>query len=82
MDYGELDMILQFDTCVVLLCTFVRIVNDAADEPEEFFTYIIERTPGLDDRIELDPRTGHVVITDDDGKCTVYNTSAKNIELN
>ena len=79
MDYGELDMILQFDTCDVRQCTFVSIVNDAADEPEEGFTYTLERTPGLDARIELDPRTGHVVITDDDGKCTVIRQVQKTL---
>ena len=63
MDYGELDLILQFDTCDVQQCTFVSIVNDLVDEPEEFFSYTLERTPGLDDRIDLDPTMGAVVIT-------------------
>ena len=66
MDYGELDMILQFDTCDVRQCTFVSIVNDLVDEPEEFFIYTLERTPGLDGRIDLDPTMGTVVIIDDD----------------
>ena len=69
MDYGELDMILQFDTCDVRQCTFVSIVNDIVNE--EFFVYTLERTPGLDDRIDLDPTMGRVVITDDDGKFSV-----------
>ena len=68
MDYGELDMILHFDTCDVQQCTFVSIVNDLVDEPEEFFSYTLERTPGLDGRIDLDPTMGQVVITDDDSK--------------
>ena len=71
MDYRELDMILQFDTCDVRQCTFVSIVNDAVDEREECFTYTLERTPALDPRIEHEPIIGQVVITDDDGKCTV-----------
>ena len=61
-------MILQFDTCDVRQCTFVSIVNDSVNEPEEFFTYTLERTPGLNERIDLDPTMGTVVITDDDSK--------------
>ena len=69
MDYGELNVILQFDTCDVQQCANVSIVNDLVDEPEEFFIYTLERTPGLDDRIDLDPTMGTtVVITDDDSK--------------
>ena len=64
-------MILQFDTCDVRQCTFVSIVNDIVNEPEEFFVYTLERTPGLDARIDLDPTMGRVVITDDDGKFSV-----------
>ena len=67
-DYGELDMILQFDICDVRQCTFASIVNDLVDEPEELFIYTLERTPGLDDRIDLDPTVGKIVITDDDSK--------------
>ena len=67
-DYRELDMILQFDTCDVRQCTFVSIVDDLVDEPEEFFNYTLERTPGLNERIDLDPTMGTVVITDDDSK--------------
>ena len=66
MDYGELDIILQLDTCDVRQCT--SIVNDVVCEPEEFFVYTLQRTPGLDDRIDLAPAVGQVVITDDDGK--------------
>ena len=73
MDYGELDMILQFDTCDVRQCTFVSIVNDIVEESEEFFSYTLERTPGLDGRIDLDPTMGIVVITDDESKYCVQN---------
>ena len=61
---GELDMILQFDTCQRRRCTFFRIVN----EPDEFFIVTLERTPGLDDRIDLAPTVGRVMRTDDGGK--------------
>ena len=60
-------MSLRFDTCDVRQCTFVSIVNDLVDEPEEFFIYTLGRTPGLDERIDLDPSMGTVVIID--GEC-------------
>ena len=63
-----MDIILQFDTCDVRQCILVSIVNDLVDEPEEFFIYTLERTPGLDDRIDLDPTIGTVVISDDESK--------------
>ena len=66
-------MILQFDTCDVRQCANVSIVNDLVDEPEEFFSYTLERTPGLNDRIDLDPTIGTVVITDDESKYCVHN---------
>ena len=48
----------------------VTIVDDMVDEPgpNEFFHYTLERTPGLDSRISLDPVDGVVEIIDDDGK--------------
>ena len=61
-------MILQFDTCDVRQCANVSILNDLVDVPEEFFNYTLERTPGLDDRIDLDPSMGTVVINDGDCK--------------
>ena len=67
-DYGELDMIVQFDTCDVRQCANVSIVNDLVDEPEELFIYTLERIPGLDGRIDLAPTMGTVVITDDDSR--------------
>ena len=63
-----MDIILQFDTCDVRQCILVSIVNDLVDEPEEFFIYTLERTPGLDDRIDLDPTIGTVVISDNGSK--------------
>ena len=60
-------MSLRFDTCDVRQCTFVSIVNDLVEEPEEFFIYTLERTPGLDVRIDLDPSMGTVVINE--GEC-------------
>ena len=70
MDYLELNTILSFAACETRSCVNVTIVDDLVDEPDliEFFHYTLERTPGLDPRISLDPVDGVVEIIDDDGK--------------
>ena len=75
MDYLELNTILSFAACETRSCVEVAIVNDMVDEPDsiEFFHYTLERTPGLDPRISLDPVDGVVEIIDDDGKLLYVN---------
>ena len=60
-------MILQFAMCQRRRCTFFRIAN----EPDEFYIVTLERTPGLDNRIDLAPTVGRVMRTDDGGKSTL-----------
>ena len=67
MDYGFVSDILAFDACETRKCTEVPIVNDAIMEMTESFLITLERTPGLDSRIDLDPVNGVVEIIDDDG---------------
>ena len=67
MDYGFVSDILSFDTCETRHCTEIPIVDDLRVEVSESFLVTLERTPGLDDRITLDPDNGVVNITDDDG---------------
>ena len=57
-------MILQFNTCQRRRCTSFRVVT-------ELFIFTLERTPGLDDRIDLAPTMGRVMRTDDGGKSTL-----------
>ena len=45
----------------------VTIEDDEVLETTEFFSITMERTLGLDDRIELDPVDGMVQINDNDG---------------
>ncbi|CAI8013544.1 hypothetical protein GBAR_LOCUS8570 [Geodia barretti] len=66
MDYGAIDVILMFDTCETRKCVNVTITDDLVDEPLEFFTYTLTRTPSLDPRIELNPTNGRVEIIDND----------------
>jgi hypothetical protein len=67
MDYLQLNSTLSFATCQKRRCMNVLIVNDMVDEPEEFFNYTLERTPGLDTRILLAPIDGQISISDDHG---------------
>ena len=68
IDYQELNSTLSFATCQKRRCMNVLIVNDMVDEPEEFLNYTLERTPGLDTRISLDPIEGQISISDNHGK--------------
>ena len=60
--------ILMFDACDTRRCVNVTIVNDANFEPHEIFVITLERTPGLNDRITLDPVDGEITIIDEGGK--------------
>ena len=66
MDYLDLSTILMFGACQRRSC--VTIVDDDILEMTESFDVTLERTPGLDSRITLDPVDGVVEITDDDGE--------------
>ena len=46
----------------------MTIVDDMVNELEELFDITLERTPGLDSRITLNPDEGRIVISDNDGK--------------
>ena len=71
MDYEALDVILMFDECERCRCVNVSITLDLVDEPDEFFTFHLNRTSDLSPRIELDPVDGTIEIVDDDGEqCT------------
>jgi hypothetical protein len=65
MDYGAVSTILRFAACEKRRCVDVPIINDGDDEPNEMFGITLERTPGLNDRITLDPVNGVVTINGD-----------------
>ena len=64
MDYGNISINLAFDTCETRHCTEIRIVDDTIEEMTESFFVTLETTPGLDDRITLNPVNGRVDILD------------------
>ena len=67
MDYISVSTILAFDTCDTRQCTKIPIVDDMIVELTESFFVTLERTPGLDSRITLDPVDGEIEIIDDAG---------------
>ena len=68
MDYLDLSTILMFGACQRRSCVTVTIVDDDILEMTESFDVTLERTPGLDSRITLNPVDGVVEITDNDGE--------------
>ena len=68
MDYGALNVILMFDECEKRRCANVSITQDLVDEPDEFFTFHLNRTTDLSPRIDLDPVDGIIEIVDDDSE--------------
>ena len=67
MDYGFVSDILAFDKCETRRCTEMPIVNDTIVESTESFFVTLERTPGLDSRITLNPVIGEVEIVENNG---------------
>ena len=68
MDYMTLAEVLMFDVCETRQCVNVTIADDLVNEPQESFHVSLERTPGLDSRITLEPVDGEIVIVDNEGK--------------
>ena len=66
MDYGTVSTTVLLAACDTRCCMDIRIVNDTQDET---FAITLERTPGLHDRITLDPVDYNWIITivDDNG---------------
>ena len=53
-------------------CVGVNIQDTSVVETTESFFVILERTKGLDERIQLDPATmGEIEIIDNDGTCDI-----------
>ena len=59
--------ILGFGLCDTRQCTEIPIVDVMIVELTESFFVTLERTPGLDSRITLDPVDGAIELIDDDG---------------
>ena len=57
----------MFEACERRRCVDVSIVDDEILEGSVFFQYTLERTPGLDSSIVLNPVLKWVEIIDNDG---------------
>ena len=67
-DYEAVNsMVLSFDTCETRSCINVYIIDDTISEEDETFKISLTRTPTLDSRINLDPVSGEVIITETNG---------------
>ena len=67
MDYVIVSTILEVGSCNTRQCTEITIVDDMIAEMTESFFVTLERSPGLDSRLTLDPVDGEIEIIDDDG---------------
>ena len=73
---------LTFDTCDTRQCTEISIMDDMIVELTESFFVTLERTPGLDSRITLDPVDGEIEIIDNDGVYIHVSTYASIVIFN
>ena len=67
-DYEARSETLLFADCDSKPCMNVFIDDDSVIESDESFLYTLQRTPGLDPRVILDPSAGEVIIMDNDGR--------------
>ena len=70
MDYVTLAEVLILGACQAQHCVAVTIVDNMINEPEENFHVSLERTPGLNSRITLEPMEAVIAIIDNDGRTT------------
>ena len=63
-DFVPVSTPLRFERCGRRSCTNISIRSDMIMEETETFTIILDRTFGLDPRIQLDPSEGVVTIFD------------------
>ena len=76
MDYVDFHTTLTFAPCQMRSCVDAVIVDDDVLEMMESFSITLERTTGLDDRIDLDPVDGVVQINDSDGVSLIVNNAS------
>ena len=67
-DYESVNTLLTFNANQVERCVRVDIVDNARLEQTESFGVTLERTPGLDERVQLNPTAGIFRIVNDDGE--------------
>ena len=69
MDYEELSSKqLTFEPCDTVQCREVVIIDDKTVEMEESFDLTLERLPGVNSYVDIDPDRTKITILDNDGK--------------
>ena len=73
----------MFPTCISESCIRIPITDDMAVEQRESFFVSLQRTDGLDTRIQIDPNFDEkeVIIFDDDSKYYCWYVQVKGILL-
>ena len=68
MNYQEFSKELAFSKCDIVQCREVIIIDDTTVEEEEAFDLTLERVPGVNSHVEIDPNRTTITILDNDGK--------------
>ena len=71
-DYESVNTLLTFNANEAERCVRVDIVDSARLEQTESFGVTLERTPGLDERVHLNPTAGIIIIVNDDSEFNFY----------
>ena len=70
-------MILMFDECERRRCVNIAITQDQVDEPDEFFTFHLNRTSDLSPRIDLDPVDGRIeIVNENSEQCNIFDSNS------
>ena len=64
MDYNALVSVVSFGACEDRKCENITVIDDSIPETLETFNVTLEETPGLDDRITLEPVVAIIEIID------------------
>ena len=68
MDYVAFSRELTFDPCDRVKCKAVHIIDDKTVEKNESFDLVLERQPGVNSHVDIDPNRTRITIMDNDSK--------------
>ena len=62
-DYVAMNETLMFNACNTRQCVNMTIFNDDETDPDESFSYALERTSNLHSNIDINPAQGQIIIS-------------------